>query len=157
MGTGWRTLSNDEWGYVVNTRSGSTIGTTANARFAKAKVNDVMGLILFPDTYTHPDGVTAPTGVNATDNTGWNGNSYTVADWTKMETAGCVFLPAAGSRDGNSVSYAGTTGTYWWSTHYEGGGMPWIVPTICISQTTTYCLLLVLIGTWDVVSVSFVR
>ena len=39
-----------------------------------------------------------------------------------MENAGCVFLPAAGSRDGNSVSNAGTAGTYWWSTHYEVGG-----------------------------------
>ena len=122
MGTGWFTLSKDEWTYLLNTRSASNVGGTDNGRYAKAKVNDVQGIILFPDTYTHPDGVTAPTGVNATGNTGWNGNSYTVADWTKMETAGCVFLPAAGSRDGNSVSYAGTTGTYWWSTHYEGGG-----------------------------------
>lgn len=122
MGTGWFTLSKDEWTYLLNTRSASNVGGTADGRYAKAKVNDVQGIILFPDTYTHPDGVTAPTGVNATGNTGWNGNSYTVADWTKMETAGCVFLPAAGSRDGNSVSYAGTTGTYWWSTHYEGGG-----------------------------------
>lgn len=122
MGTGWRTLSKDEWTYLLNTRSASNVGGTDNGRYAKAKVNNVQGIILFPDTYTHPDGVTAPTGVNATGNTGWNGNSYTVADWTKMESAGCVFLPAAGSRDGNSVSYAGTTGTYWWSTHYEGGG-----------------------------------
>jgi hypothetical protein len=105
---------------VVNTRSGSTIGTTANARFAKAKVNDVMGLILFPDTYTHPDGVTAPTGVNATGETGWNGNNYTAADWTKMESAGCVFLPAAGGRYNQSnptlVVNAGTEGNYWSST-----------------------------------------
>jgi len=120
VGTGWRTLSNDEWAYVVNTRSGSTIGTTANARFAKAKVNDVQGLILFPDTYTHPDGVTAPTGVNATGNTGWNGNNYTAADWTKMESAGCVFLPAAGGRYNYSnptlVVNAGNEGNYWSST-----------------------------------------
>ena len=120
VGTGWRTLSNDEWVYVVNTRSGSTIGTTANARFAKAKVNDVQGLILFPDTYTHPDGVTAPTGVNATGSTGWNGNNYTAADWTKMESAGCVFLPAAGGRYNQSnptlVVNAGNEGNYWSST-----------------------------------------
>ena len=112
MGTGWRTLTSDEWTYLLKTRSASTVGGTENGRYAKAKVNDVKGVILFPDTYTHPDGVTAPTGVNATDATGWNGNSYTAADWTKMETAGCVFLPAAGYRNGSSVNNPGSCGDY---------------------------------------------
>ena len=116
MGTGWFTLSSAEWTYLLNTRSASTVGETENVRYAKAKVNDVMGVILFPDTYTHPDGVTAPTGVNATDATGWNGNSYTAADWTKMEAAGCVFLPGTGYRNGTSVSNAGSYGLYWSAT-----------------------------------------
>lgn len=116
MGTGWFTLSKDEWTYLFNTRSASTVGGTANGRYAKAEVNEVMGVILFPDTYTHPDGVTAPTGVNATGNTGWYGNSYTVADWTKMESAGCVFLPATGGRSGSSVSNPGWYGYYWSAT-----------------------------------------
>lgn len=116
MGTGWFTLSKDEWTYLFNTRSASTVGGTANGRYAKAKVNNVQGVILFPDTYTHPDGVTAPTGVNATGNTGWNGNNYSSADWTKMESAGCVFLPAAGYRSGSPVDEAGTFGYYWSST-----------------------------------------
>ena len=112
MGTGWFTLSKDEWKYLFNTRSASTVGGTENARYAKAKVNDVQGVILFPDTYTHPDGVTAPTGVNVTGDTGWNGNSYTAADWTKMETAGCVFLPAAGCRYGSEMIGLGSYGYY---------------------------------------------
>ena len=116
MGTGWFTLSSDEWTYLLNTRSASTVGGTADGRCAKAKVNDVQGIILFPDTYTHPDGVTAPTGVNATDDTGWNGNDYSSADWTKMESAGCVFLPAAGCRNGSSVNYPGAGGYYWSAT-----------------------------------------
>jgi len=116
MGTGWFTLSSAEWTYLFNTRSASTVGGTENGRYAKAKVNDVQGVILFPDTYTHPDGVTAPTGVNATGDTGWNGNSYTVADWTKMESAGCVFLPAAGCRSGSSVDKLGTFGYFWSAT-----------------------------------------
>ncbi len=116
MGTGWFTLSKDEWKYLFNTRSASTVGGTANGRYAKAKVNDVKGVILFPDTYTHPDGVNAPTGVNATGNTGWNGNSYTVADWTKMESAGCVFLPAAGYRGGSEMVSPATLGYYWSAT-----------------------------------------
>ena len=132
MGTGWFTLSRAEWTYLFNTRSASTVNGTANGRYAKAKVNNVMGVILFPDTYTHPDGVTAPKGVNATGNTGWKGNNYTAADWTKMESAGCVFLPAAGYRSGTTVNGGGTTrGDYWSSTtkdaqdaydvHFESG------------------------------------
>ena len=88
----------------------------SNGRYAKAKVNGVWGVILFPDTYTHPDGVTAPTGVNAIGDTGWNGNNYSSADWTKMESAGCVFLPAAGYRDGTSAVSPGIFGAYWSAT-----------------------------------------
>ena len=120
MGTGWFTLSSAEWTYLFNTRSASTVGGTSNGRYAKAKVNDVWGVILFPDTYTHPDGVTAPKGVNApgdsADDTGWKGNNYSSADWTKMESAGCVFLPGAGYRQGSSVSSLGIFGGYWSAT-----------------------------------------
>ena len=116
IGTGWRTLSSAEWTYLFNTRSASSIGTTVNARYAKAKVNNVQGVILFPDTYTHPDDVTAPTGINATDDTGWNGNDYSADDWTKMETAGAVFLPAAGYRNGALVNGVDSYGDYWSST-----------------------------------------
>ena len=121
MGTGWFTLSSDEWTYLFNTRSASTVGGTSNGRYAKAKVNNVQGVILFPDTYTHPDGVTAPTGVNAgnTGNTDWNGSNYTVEDWTKMESAGCVFLPTAGHREGSTVGNANASGNYWSATHHS--------------------------------------
>ena len=114
IGTGWFTLSKDEWTYLINTRSASTVGGIADGRYAKAKVNDVQGVILFPDTYTHPDGVANPVGINEEGDTGWNDNNYSSADWTKMESAGCVFLPAAGYRNGSTVYGAGT-GCYYWS------------------------------------------
>ena len=115
LGTGWFTLTSDEWEFLFKTRSASTVGGTDNGRYAKAKVNDVNGLILFPDTYTHPDGVTAPTNVNTT-NASFDSNTYTVADWTKMESAGCVFLPAARSRNGSTVNNPGESGYYWSAT-----------------------------------------
>ena len=115
MGTGWRTLTSAEWTYLFNTRSASTVGGTANGRYAKATVNGKTGMILFPDTYTHPDGVTAPTSVN-TGNAAFTANSYSSTDWEKMESAGCVFLPAAGLRSGTSVSNSSTHGYYWSST-----------------------------------------
>jgi len=115
LGTGWFTLSSAEWTYLFNTRSASTVGGTEKGRYAKAKVNDVQGVILFPDTYTHPDGVTAPTNVNK-NNVSFDSNTYTVADWTKMESAGCVFLPNAGYRDGTSLISLRIFGAYWSAT-----------------------------------------
>ena len=120
LGYGWRTLtggSGGEWEYLFNTRSASTVNGTENARFAKAYLfGTTHGIILFPDEYSHPDGVTAPTGINATSNTSWNENKYAAEDWAKMEAAGAVFLPAAGTRNGTDVSNVGSRGYYWSST-----------------------------------------
>ena len=118
LGTGWFTLSNAEWQYLFNTRSASTVGGTSKGRYAKANVNNVHGVILFPDTYTHPDGVNAPTNVNTTD-ASFDSNTYTIADWTKMESAGCVFLPNAGYRDGSSLISLDIFGGYWSATPHD--------------------------------------
>lgn len=119
--SGWRTLtggdSGGEWEYLFNTRNASTVSGTNNARYAKAYLfGTTHGVILFPDSYTHPDGVNPPTGINATNNTSWDANQYSAADWAKMEAAGCVFLPAAGIRNGSSVTEVGTKGNYWSSS-----------------------------------------
>ena len=110
IGTGWRTLSADEWYYIVDSRDGT--------RYCKATVNSVTGLVLFPDGYSHPDGVTA---VDRANNIycEFTRNSWSGEDWTKMEAAGCVFLPAAGTRLGLSVSNVGEGGIYWSSTKYQ--------------------------------------
>jgi hypothetical protein len=115
LGTGWFTLSSAEWTYLFNTRSASTVGGTSKGRYAKANVNNVQGVILFRDTYTHPNGVTAPTNVNTAD-ASFDSNTYTIADWTKMESAGCVFLPNAGYRDGSSLISLRIFGGYWSAT-----------------------------------------
>ena len=116
--SGWRTLTIDEWTYLFETRAASTIHSTSqdyeNARFVKAVVNDIKGVILFPDTYTHPDGVTAPILVNMKSHD-YTNNNYSLDDWNKMESAGCVFLPAAGTgnKHYSSVDNAGKAGYYW--------------------------------------------
>lgn len=114
--SGWRTLLQTEWSYLFNTRENNTNLGTANARYAKGKVNNVQGVILFPDGYTHPTGIIVPTGINAVGSTGWNSNNYTLAQWAEMEAAGAVFLPAAGDRWGTSVN--SVDGHYWSSTPY---------------------------------------
>ena len=123
----WRTLTKDEWTYLFNTRSASTVNGTANARYAKAYLfGTTHGVIIFPDSYTHPAGVTAPTGINATSSTSWNGNRYTATDWAKMEAAGCAFLPAAGRRDGTSIYNVNEYVRYWTST-YSTAGLAYLV------------------------------
>ena len=115
IGKGWRTLTSDEWAYLLNTRAASTVNSTENARYAKATVNNVSGLILFPDSYTHPDGVYPTFKINEADKYFYN-NVYSGDDWLSMENAGAVFLPAAGIREGSSVSAVNSSGRYWTST-----------------------------------------
>lgn len=114
----WRTLTKDEWGYVLNTRSSSTLNGNSNARYAKGKVNDVYGVILFPDDYTHPSNVTVPFGINDVGDTGWNYNTYNASDWEVMESKGCVFLPASGGRYEISLGQVGSEGIYWSASCY---------------------------------------
>ena len=119
----WRTLTKDEWTYLFNTRSASTVNGTADARYAKAYLfGTTHGVIIFPDVYTHPAGVTPPTGINATSSTSWDGNRYTATDWAKMEAAGCVFLPAAGRRDGTNIYNVNAYVRYWTSSTYNIAG-----------------------------------
>ena len=90
-----------------------------DARYANAIVNGEDGIVLFPDSYTHPTGVTAPKSINS-DNISFADahNTWSGDDWTKMEKAGCVFLPAGGYRIGKVMPSLG--GNYWTSTSSEG-------------------------------------
>ena len=154
----WRTLTgsyyndhdNDpadgEWYYLIHVRAASTVNGTPNARYCKARIqvngNWVNGLILFPDEYTHPAGVTQPSNINEPECT-CDGNSYSIADWEAMEQAYATFLPCAGTRFGwgkyellhdprwgfNSPTapnislsrayYDNSDGLYWSSTHRQ--------------------------------------
>lgn len=127
----WRTLSSSEWDYLFNIRTNSTNLGTKNARYVKAIVNDVKGVILFPDSYSHPKDVSKPSeGINDY-NVVWvkpeNNNrytlakKYTLANWLKMESAGAVFLPVSGYRKGTNVNGMGENGCYWSSTSCGNG------------------------------------
>lgn len=112
----WWTLSKDEWEYVLNTRETITVNGTANARYAKATVAEVRGIILFPDQYIHPSAVAQPFSINLQD-AFFESNSYTADEWAKMEACGAVFLPAAGSRNNSSTGNVGINGSYWSATN----------------------------------------
>ncbi|MCQ2232869.1 MAG: hypothetical protein MJZ30_13585 [Paludibacteraceae bacterium] len=104
----WRTLTKSEWEYLFDTR------TNAENLRGLATVNGQTGYILLPDGWSMPSGLTF------TANFGdYTTNSYSASEWSKMEAAGAVFLPAAGYRYGASVSDVGSYGGYWSSTYYS--------------------------------------
>ena len=117
--SGWRTLTNDEWGYLINTRtSGSTVNGTTNARYTHAtirtNVSGVNGVILFPDGVTiSADEATAWGTING--GSDW-GTKCTAEQWTTLAAKGCVFLPAAGYRYGSGANAVNSSGFYWSST-----------------------------------------
>ena len=111
---GWRTLSGDEWNYLLTTRTtGGTVGATSQARYTMATINTdgtgVNGTILFPD------GVDFATSEFTTLGNVNNHSKYTTkctsAQWTALAAKGCVFLPAAGCRAPNYL-YPNETGIY---------------------------------------------
>ncbi len=110
----WRTLTKDEWVYLLNTRP-----TASSIRYAKATVCGIVGLIIVPDNWSNT--YYPLTNVN-TVSAAYTSNIIGAIDWAKMENVGCVFLPAAGYRSGSSVSNVGSSGGYWSATYYDRGG-----------------------------------
>lgn len=102
----WRTLTQSEWSYLINSRA------NASSKKGVATVNDVTGLILLPDDWTLPDGLTFTSGASGD----YAQNTYSASEWSKMEANGAVFLPAAGRRGGTGVGYVGSDGYYWSSS-----------------------------------------
>ncbi len=92
--TGWFTLSGEQWQYIL-----------ANSTYGMATVNGVHGIVILPDESS----LTVNTAHN-----NWNNNIISASDWvSNFEAYGAVFLPAAGSRRGWSVSGVGSNGFYW--------------------------------------------
>ena len=136
LGDGWFTLSNAEWGYLLNDRINSTVNGVAHARYTRATINlpsasadantaGVHGVLLFPDGLVRPDGIDNEvvwgSGINNAgdfrETGGWNAFAkISSAGWEMLEEAGCVFLPAAGDRSGPTVYDAGLRGIYWSSS-----------------------------------------
>lgn len=120
----WRTLTKDEWTYLCGTRTtGGTVFGTSQARYTEATINTdgtgVNGIILFPDGVDIASSeVTTAGTVNSASN--WT-TKCTTAQWTALEAKGCVFLPAAGYRNGTSV-YSVNSYVCYWSSSYSSNG-----------------------------------
>jgi hypothetical protein len=110
LGNGWRTLSADEWDYLLNRRQVNGSAGEGNSWIA-ARINGQYGLIIYPDRFTRQ---TSTLG--------------TIPD-------SCVFLPAPGSRLGNQLYYVGNEyGFYRSSTPSD---IRWYANYISFYQSTS--------------------
>ena len=113
----WRTLTKDEWEYLLNSRP------NASSLKGVAQVNGVNGLILLPDNWTCPSGVSFKSGFHRNNGEDYYAvyQTFTAAEWSKLEAAGAVFLPAAGNRYGSDVYSVQYYGCYWYATEVNSG------------------------------------
>ena len=104
----WRTLTYGEWKYIIIRRS------NASNLKGVAQVNGVNGLILLPDGWTCPSGVTFKSGFHYDYGKEYYAayQTFSASDWSKLEASGAVFLPAAGDRGGSYVGYVQIYGRY---------------------------------------------
>ena len=111
----WRTLTKDEWDYLLNTR------TNASVLKGVAQVNGVNGLVFLPDNWTCPAGVTFKSGFHSERGVDYYSayQTFTAKQWSKLEAAGAVFLPASGRRGGSDVGSVGRGGFYWSATEID--------------------------------------
>ena len=105
----WRTLSADEWEYLLKKRK------NALQLRSKGSINGHLGHILLPDDWVLPEGVQFVAEPNNL-TMDLDINSYTQTEWSIMEEAGAVFLPAAGRRDSTTVGYLVEYSGVWSST-----------------------------------------
>ena len=104
FGEGWRTLSKEEWNYLLTERE------NAATLKAYATVAGVKGLIIAPDDW--PNRILINPQLTPLDS-----RTYTIDQWSTMEAEGAVFLPAAGAfPKGQSLEKIGVEGFYWSSS-----------------------------------------
>ena len=98
----WRTLSMDEWTYLLSKR------TRARRLYALAFVDGHYGLLLLPDNWRCPKGVYVKPGPKED-----YINRYNLEKWALLEASGAVFLPCETQREGTEVRGSANLCHYW--------------------------------------------
>ena len=128
-----RTLTSDEWQYLINTRENATTKRGIGVIYTASGY--YWGYIILPDNFTFPDNVNFwyPSDGETTENTypssSLNGNYYNEGQWTTMQDAGAVFLPCNGYREGTDImGYGASSGgistskSYYWTSTTGNSG-----------------------------------
>jgi hypothetical protein len=118
-GNTWRTLTSAEWEYLRAKRKNASqligVGSVAGSH----------GLILLPDNWQSPEGITFKSGYSDKEYSSVafeEYQSFTTAEWAMMQNAGAVFLPCAGFRLGTMLAYMQLGGLYWTSSPHAAYG-----------------------------------
>jgi hypothetical protein len=101
----WRTLTIDEWRYVLDERP------DALQKFSYAVIDGIGGVVLLPDYWEMPQGISFVPRSGSM-------NRYSVEQWTLLEKNGAVFLPANGFCTGPPIHtcQVNIMGDYWTSS-----------------------------------------
>jgi hypothetical protein len=109
----WKTLTQSQWEYLMNRVSrydGSPL-------WGLGTIGDTKGLILLPDGWITPAGLTfVPRWVESDFDVeeSWETNYYSTSRWAEMEEAGAVFLPRGFLYEYNgSLYYSEEYVSYW--------------------------------------------
>ena len=109
---GWRTMTYEEWAWVMDK---NTKGYGV--------VNGVKGVLLLPYNWSTDYSDLYPnfSAYVSNQTTTWPNvfNDNTTPTWAQMEAAGCVFLPAAGYRDGTNILNTANNMGYYWADTYK--------------------------------------
>lgn len=107
MGKEWRTLSKDEWEYLLNRKK--SVASYVFATITIRENDSINGLLLIPDEWSNSDiEITAGKKLKCT-----------ISQWVAIENAGGVFLPAAGFCEAGTTSDFNSVGAYWTKTTTE--------------------------------------
>ena len=150
----WHLMESYDWYYLLERRP------NAKALATCAIVNDMPGLVVFPDDWENTTGLDIGFPPSNTDiqyglycsEEVMEKNMFSKSQWRKIEKSGAVFLPGVGWRVGQEMSYY-TDGRYnvptWYETSYYWlgnvlyeGAEPWTLQVgngrVTYSETTIF-------------------
>ena len=111
----WRTLTKDEWNYLLKQRP------NYQQLCSYANINGITGMILLPDNFVMPEGISYSPSNN------YSQNHYTLSEWAILEEHGAVFFPrdvtyatkgyGVNPSSDHSIEWRINNGCHWTSSH----------------------------------------
>ena len=115
----WRAMTKDEWDYLLNGRAGAA-QKRAIGQIELGIFDGVRGLFILPDDFEMPQGLQMDMDAHQ-----YETNTYSDADFHRLEAAGVVMIPAGGYRSDttvyelNPMTPRGVNGYYWMATESD--------------------------------------
>ena len=113
IGSGWWTMNPVQWNYLFNVRP------NAASLYGHCQISTssgtVCGMLILPDEWAKPANCTVTPGTGSYDRVTYSAtaSSGVTNAWCDMESAGAVFLPVTGYRNGLTINETDTQGYYW--------------------------------------------